>query len=271
MGHAPRAVRRYAGRDRPPPAHHRRGNPHAQRLARQPYSCKPGAADPGGGQDAGGCHAGGRSPRGAASLSAPRQFPARRPHRTPRAQRRIAFNYRTPLSRQRHAVGAVERAEPAQRVACRPAPDHPPANGASSGYRLRAACGRAQYATRGVLLGAQRRFAVLDLDAFQRDGRGYRRLERHQQRRLSALFALPATAGAWLEGHPLTLLAGVRIGPLLPESHALGSAIAEVHSWLGDAIMWVAGVHAAAALFHHFVLRDDVLASMLPLWLRLPR
>src|SRR5574337_1206321 len=87
------------------------------------------------------------------------------------------------------------------------------------------------------------------------------------------MFALPATAaaGAWLEGHPLTLLAGVRIGPLLPESHALGSAIAEVHTWLGDAIMWVAGVHAAAALFHHFVLRDDVLASMLPGWLRLPR
>src|SRR5574337_296425 len=87
------------------------------------------------------------------------------------------------------------------------------------------------------------------------------------------LFALPATAatGAWLEGHPLTLLAGVRIGPLLPESHAVGAAIAEIHTWLGDAIMWLAGAHAAAALVHHFVLRDDVLASMLPLWLRLPR
>lgn len=87
------------------------------------------------------------------------------------------------------------------------------------------------------------------------------------------LFALPATAtaGAWLEGHPLTLLAGIRIGPLLPESHAIGAAIAEIHTWLGDAIMWLAGAHAAAALFHHFVLRDDVLASMLPGWVRLRR
>ena len=29
-------------------------------------------------------------------------------------------------------------------------------------------------------------------------------------------------------------------------------------------IVWVAGAHAAAALFHHFVLRDRVLVSMLP-------
>jgi len=27
---------------------------------------------------------------------------------------------------------------------------------------------------------------------------------------------------------------------------------------------WLAGLHAAAALFHHYVLRDGVLAAMLP-------
>jgi len=75
---------------------------------------------------------------------------------------------------------------------------------------------------------------------------------------------LTAIAGAWLEGHPLTLLGNVRIVPWLPESHTLGSAIASVHTWLGDTILWVAGVHAAAALYHHFVLRDGVLRSMLP-------
>jgi cytochrome b561 len=80
------------------------------------------------------------------------------------------------------------------------------------------------------------------------------------------LLALPATAvsGAWLEGHPLTLLGNVRVGPLLGEAHAVGSTLAEIHGWLGDAILWIAGVHAAAALYHHFVLRDDVLQSMLP-------
>jgi cytochrome b561 len=80
------------------------------------------------------------------------------------------------------------------------------------------------------------------------------------------LLAIPLTAisGAWLEGHPITLLGNVRIGPLLTEAHDVGSAIASIHTWLGDAILWVAGAHAAAALYHHFVLRDGVLRSMLP-------
>ncbi len=80
------------------------------------------------------------------------------------------------------------------------------------------------------------------------------------------LLAVPLTAiaGAWLEGHPLTLLGSVRIGPLLGESHAAGTAVASVHTWLGDAIMWIAGAHAAGALYHHFVRRDGVLRSMLP-------
>ena len=80
------------------------------------------------------------------------------------------------------------------------------------------------------------------------------------------LFALPLTAisGAWLEGHPLTLLGGVQVPALVAKSHDLGATIARVHTWLGDTIMWLAGLHAAAALYHHFVLKDGVLVSMLP-------
>ncbi len=80
------------------------------------------------------------------------------------------------------------------------------------------------------------------------------------------LFALPFTAitGAWLEGHPLTLLAGLKIAPVLGTSHAVGAIIATIHTWLGDAIMWLAGFHALAGIYHHFFLKDDVLASMLP-------
>lgn len=82
------------------------------------------------------------------------------------------------------------------------------------------------------------------------------------------LFAVPLTAisGAWLEGHSLTLLAGFTVAPLLAKSHELGAQIAEIHTWLGDAILWTAGAHAAAALLHHFVLKDNVLRSMLPRW-----
>jgi len=63
------------------------------------------------------------------------------------------------------------------------------------------------------------------------------------------LFAVPFTAigGAWLEGHPLTLLSRIEIAPPL------------------------AGLHAAAALYHHYVLKDGVLDSMLPNWMHLPR
>jgi len=86
-------------------------------------------------------------------------------------------------------------------------------------------------------------------------------------------FALPFTAitGAWLEGHPLTLLAGMNIQPLLGTSHDLGATIARIHAWLGDAILWLAGFHALAAIYHHVVLKDGVLASILPPWVPLSR
>lgn len=82
------------------------------------------------------------------------------------------------------------------------------------------------------------------------------------------LLALPFTAmaGAWLEGHPLTLLGGLELAPPIASAHEAGALIAEVHTWLGDAIMWLAGVHALAALYHHFMLKDGVLVGMLPRW-----
>jgi len=85
------------------------------------------------------------------------------------------------------------------------------------------------------------------------------------------LFAVPLTAiaGAWLEGHPLTLLTGIEIPPLFAKSHNVGATIADTHTWLGDTILWLAGVHALGGLYHHFVLKDGVLASMLPRWLPL--
>ena len=87
------------------------------------------------------------------------------------------------------------------------------------------------------------------------------------------LFALPLTAitGAWLEGHPLTLLAGPEIPSFLGISHNVGATLATIHTWLGDAILWLAGFHALAGLYHHIVLKDGVLVSMLPRWLPLRR
>lgn len=82
------------------------------------------------------------------------------------------------------------------------------------------------------------------------------------------LFALPITAimGVWLEGHSLTFLWGIEVAPPFSKSEGLGGRLGDVHGLLGDTIMWIAGVHATAALYHHYLLRDEVLISMLPRW-----
>jgi cytochrome b561 len=80
------------------------------------------------------------------------------------------------------------------------------------------------------------------------------------------LIATPVLAivGAWLEGHPLTPWGFGNIGPMLMPAHDVGASVAALHTTLGNIILWVAGLHAVAALFHHFFLRDSVLLSMLP-------
>lgn len=83
------------------------------------------------------------------------------------------------------------------------------------------------------------------------------------------LLALPATALLALgsEGHPLTLLGGVRVDQMPAIANSALAPLAdwgEVHGFLGDAMIWLAGLHAAAAIYHHVVLKDGVLASMSP-------
>ena len=85
----------------------------------------------------------------------------------------------------------------------------------------------------------------------------------------SLLFALPLSALMTLgaEGNPLTILGGMRIDamPWIASSPLAGIADwGVVHKFLGDAIVWLAGLHAVGALYHHFKLKDMVLTSMLP-------
>jgi len=78
------------------------------------------------------------------------------------------------------------------------------------------------------------------------------------------LVAVPTAAmlGTWLEGIPVTLV-GTDIA-LPVASHGAGQLIMEIHIALGNTILWLAGMHAAMAVFHHFYLRDDVFQSMVP-------
>ena len=83
------------------------------------------------------------------------------------------------------------------------------------------------------------------------------------------LIAVPLTAilGTWLEGDTLSLLNHVIITSPFSTSENIGEFLLELHPVLADTLLILAGVHAAAALFHHFILKDLVLATMLPAWL----
>ena len=78
---------------------------------------------------------------------------------------------------------------------------------------------------------------------------------------MSAMLALGT------EGHPLTLLGGIRVNDLPVNAQSALANMADwgdVHKFLGDAILWISGLHAVAAIWHHVVLKDGVLLSMLP-------
>ena len=49
-----------------------------------------------------------------------------------------------------------------------------------------------------------------------------------------------------------------------PGNRALAHQIFSYHSLAADAVLILAGLHAAAALAHHYVMRDDTLRRMLP-------
>jgi superoxide oxidase len=84
-----------------------------------------------------------------------------------------------------------------------------------------------------------------------------------------ALYALlimqPATgmAHSLLRGRPFDLL-GVSVPALSPPLLDLSEKFHDLHAWGAWALAVMVGLHASAALFHHIVLKDDVLESMLP-------
>jgi cytochrome b561 len=84
---------------------------------------------------------------------------------------------------------------------------------------------------------------------------------------LYALLVIQALFGwyvRWSEGEAMSFFGLLIPSPLTPVSRAAHHQIQELHGWIGWAIVIVAVGHAAAALYHHFVLRDSVLVRMLP-------
>ncbi len=86
--------------------------------------------------------------------------------------------------------------------------------------------------------------------------------------RMLYLLMLAMPLSGWLmssaKGVPTVWFGLIQLPDLLEKNKALGKALEEVHSMLGFIILAFVAVHVAAALKHHFIARDNVLARMLP-------
>jgi cytochrome b561 len=68
----------------------------------------------------------------------------------------------------------------------------------------------------------------------------------------------------WGAGRPMAFF-GAGIPPLIGEmSRPVRHQLREFHEYIGWAIVVIALAHAAAALYHHYVLKDRVLVRILP-------
>ena len=80
------------------------------------------------------------------------------------------------------------------------------------------------------------------------------------------MFAIPLSG--WLmssaKGFQTVYFGVLPIPDLLGKNKELGETLTTVHVWLNYLMITTVAVHAAAALKHHFIDRDDILKRMLP-------
>jgi cytochrome b561 len=81
---------------------------------------------------------------------------------------------------------------------------------------------------------------------------------------LLILVPLTAIFGTWLKGGDLSLLREIVVTSPIQTNKKVGDLFMDLHPVFADTLIWFAVLHAAAALFHHYFLRDSVLKSMLP-------
>lgn len=69
---------------------------------------------------------------------------------------------------------------------------------------------------------------------------------------------------AFLRGNAVTFFSLFTIPSPIAANRDLARQVIEVHETLANALVILALLHAAAALMHHYLLKDDVLVRMLP-------
>jgi cytochrome b561 len=71
-------------------------------------------------------------------------------------------------------------------------------------------------------------------------------------------------AAASAHGWRVTLLPDLTVPALLPRVSRLGFLAGDAHTFLAYTLLAIVALHIAAALYHRLILRDEVLARMLP-------
>jgi cytochrome b561 len=64
------------------------------------------------------------------------------------------------------------------------------------------------------------------------------------------------------DGKPIPFF-GLQLPALTAPNDALAERLEDIHETIGTIGYWLVGLHAAAALFHHYFLRDDPLGGLL--------
>jgi len=82
----------------------------------------------------------------------------------------------------------------------------------------------------------------------------------------AVLIVMPLAGWAWAsaKGWPVTLYGAVELPALVPTDWPYRRLAASLHRNAAWAILGLVGLHALAALHHHFIRRDGVLRRMLP-------
>jgi cytochrome b561 len=65
-------------------------------------------------------------------------------------------------------------------------------------------------------------------------------------------------------GAPAPFFGLFNLPPIIGKNEALSDQLFAIHRWAGFLVIILVGMHIGAALFHHFIRRDDVLRRMLP-------
>ncbi len=81
------------------------------------------------------------------------------------------------------------------------------------------------------------------------------------------VFMIAMPLAGWLilsgEGKPVPFF-GLQLPALIGENKDLAKSIKELHQLAGTVGYYLVGLHVAAALLHHYVVRDNTLTRMLP-------